>query len=271
MKTIKFAGILLTILSLSFKLMAQQAEQLVVPLNDPGKPYTLVVDLVFGSVKVNSYDGKDIIIEVQSGGGRREENDRKTGMKRISGSGRMDIMAQEKNNRVNVSSGMPQKQANLMIRIPVGIANLKVSTVNNGDIWVSNINGDMEIVNVNGNIKLDEVSGAVVANTINGNVAVTFKNIDPKAAMAFTTLNGNINVTFPPALKANVKLKSDRGDIFSDFDIVSEKSQTKINKSKKDGVYQLTIDETVYGKIGGGGPEILMKNMNGNIYLHKAK
>ena len=34
---------------------------------------------------------------------------------------------------------------------------------------------------------------------------------------------------------------------------------------------KLRLDDWIMGKINGGGPQILMKNMNGNIYLRKTK
>ena len=37
--------------------------------------------------------------------------------------------------------------------------------------------------------------------------------------MAFTSLNGIVDVTLPASVKANVKLRSDQGDVFTDFDI----------------------------------------------------
>jgi DUF4097 and DUF4098 domain-containing protein YvlB len=110
-----------------------------------------------------------------------------------------------------------------------------------------------------------------VANTVNGKVEVTFKTIDPKAPMAFSTLNGNVDVTFPASLKANVKLKSDRGDIYTDFDVVTEQHKPNVSRSGGSGMISLKIEDWVYGKIDGGGPEIMMKNMNGNIYIQKAK
>ena len=36
-------------------------------------------------------------------------------------------------------------------------------------------------------------------------------------------------------------------------------------------MYQLKLDDWIIGKINGGGPEVLMKNMNGNIYVRKNK
>lgn len=118
---------------------------------------------------------------------------------------------------------------------------------------------------------MTNVSGNVVANTVNGAVTVTFNSVEGKAPMAFTTLNGNVDVTFPASTKANFKVKSDQGEVYSDFDMDIDKSQPKRDKSSQSCLYKISMDEWVYGKINGGGPEVMMKNMNGNIYIRKAK
>ncbi|MBW4888680.1 hypothetical protein KXQ82_03100 [Mucilaginibacter sp. HMF5004] len=271
MKTIKFTAILMIAMVLSVKLMAQ--EQLVVPLSDPGKPYKLNIDLVSGTINITGYDGKDIIVEV--GGDKRKNDDRDrgdhNGMHRITGGDNLDVTAKEKNNTVSINSGSPMKAVVLNIKVPQSNAHMKLATINNGHISVNNVNGDFEVSNINGAINMENVTGSVVANTVNGGIKVFFKSVDPKAAMAFSTLNGNINVTFPANLKANFKLKSDRENIYTDFDMVTDKSAPKVTKTVKDGMYRLTMDEWVYGKIDGGGPEIMMKTMNGSIYIKKAK
>ncbi|RKR84791.1 hypothetical protein BDD43_5044 [Mucilaginibacter gracilis] len=276
MKAIKYTGALIAAALLSARLMAQQPDQLVVPLSDPGKPYKLSVDLVFGSIKVSTYEGKDVVIEVINESKKRDDDDdhdheRKGGMKRIAGGGGLDITAKERNNVVTINTDMPMKNINLNIKIPRGVSNLKLSTVNGRGIWVSNVSGDLEISNTNGSITLTDISGSVVANTVNGSIKVNFKAVDNKAPMAFSTLNGSVDVVFPANLKANVKLKSDQGNVYSDFDIAADRQIPKVSKSNSQGMYRLSVDETVYGKINGGGPEMLMKTMNGNIYLRKAK
>jgi len=273
MKTIKIAGTIILTMLFTGRLFAQDGEktqQLVVPLSQPGKAYKLDVGLLNGSITVTTYEGKDVIIDVQSDDehkGKSEE--RENGMRRLNSSN-VSIQAEESNNRVTVH-GDANKKADLVIKIPQNEVSLKLNTVNNGNINVSNASGDLEITNVNGYIKLNNISGSVVANTVNGKVEVTFKTIDPKAPMAFSTLNGNVDVTFPASLKANVKLKSDRGDIYTDFDVVTEQQKPKVTRSGSPGMISLKIEDWVYGKIDGGGPEILMKNMNGNIYIRKAK
>jgi len=271
-RSIKFAGILIIAALFSTQLRAQsdKGEQLTVPLSEPGKPYKLNVDLVQGSITVMGYEGKEVIIEVKGGEERSRQNRESNGMRRLDAGASADVHAEEKNNKVTVSADMPHR-VNLIIKVPQNGATLNLSTVNGGNLMVSNVSGEMEVSNTNGAIKMDGVSGSVVANTVNGNISVSFKSIDTKAAMAFTTLNGNVNVTFPANLKASVKLKTDHGNIYTDFDVVSDARKPEVSRTSKDGMYNLKIDDWVYGKIDGGGPELMMKTMNGNIYIHKAK
>jgi DUF4097 and DUF4098 domain-containing protein YvlB len=136
---------------------------------------------------------------------------------------------------------------------------------------VENVNGVMEVSNVHGKITLTNVSGSVVANTVHGDIMVMFKEVMPNTPMAFTTLHGDVDVSFPNNAKLNTKIKSDRGDIFTDFDMAMDNSKPKVEQKSSSGTYRVSIDEWVYGKINGGGPEMLFKNMHGNIYIRKNK
>lgn len=281
MKTIKIAAALVLTMFLSGQVMAQdQKEQLVVPLSEPGKPYKLNVGLINGSIKVVGYEGKDVTIDIttedRKGKDRDRDRDRRdggssSGMKRINAGNGMDVSAQEKNNSVVINTDSYRGSVNLVIKVPQLQATMHLSAINDGDITVDNVSGEFEVSNINGAVTMTNISGSAVVNGLNHNIKVSFKSIDPKAAMAFSSLNGNIDVTFPAVLKANVKLKTDRGEMFTDFDIDADKTQPKPTTTTKGGTYRINLDSWVYGKIGGGGPELMMKNMNGNIYIRKAK
>jgi len=157
------------------------------------------------------------------------------------------------------------------VKVPAGLTSLQLGAVNDGGISVSGISGALEINNVNGPISVKDAVGSVVANTVNGAVTVNFKTVDAKAPMAFSTLNGNVDVTFPADIKTSVKLKTDRGGVFTDYEVAIDKSQPATKKTEENHMYKLSIDEWVYGKINGGGPEVMMKTMNGDIYIRKAK
>jgi hypothetical protein len=272
MKKVNIAGLVILGLVIGTSTFGQtgSTEQLVVPLSTPGKPYTLKVHLVTGSIKVVGYDGKDIIINVTPRGGDEERpKTAENGMRRISASGGYEVTAKEADNTVTVNTGNPNKALDLELKIPQDVK-LKAGTVNDGDVVVENVRGELEVNNVNDQITLTNISGSVVANTVNGDVTVTFVSVDPKAPMAFSTLNGDVRVTLPADTKANLKVKSDNGDVFSDFDIDIDKTPSKIDKVTEPGMYKIKKDDWVYGKINGGGPEMMMKNMMGDIYVKKA-
>jgi hypothetical protein len=275
MKNILSAGVLAVAMLTAAGVKAQSSDkpELVIPLTEPGKPYKLNVGLVSGSITCTSYEGKTINVEVQTQSGEKKASTNgPDGMRRISGANNADVNATVKNNEVTIGSSGGRRN-NLIIKIPQGDVTLKLSTVNDGDITVTNVDGAIEINNVNGAIKMSGISGSVVATTVNGGVKVGFKTIDPKAPMAFSSLNGSVDVTFPASLKANVKMRSDRGDLFTDFDVTTEQRKPAVITDGKasSGMYSLKIDDWVYGKIGGGGPEVMMKTMNGNIYVRKIK
>ena len=280
MKTNRILVALFMLISLTeiHPLLAQSEikEQLTIPLTDPNKPGSLHVGIINGSIHVVGYAGKEVVVDAvaETNAGKKKEekpDELANGMKRISTRGGLDLSAEEQNNKINLSSGGSMKRSvNLTIKVPQQFS-LKVSTINHGDIVIENVTGELEINNVNGPITLTGVSGSAVANSVNGQLKATFKNVNSEAPMAFSTLNGNVDVTFPANAKFDVKLKSDRGEIFSDFDVDVDKSQPKASRSSKDGMYKVSIDDWVQGKVNGGGREVMMKNMHGNIYIRKAK
>jgi DUF4097 and DUF4098 domain-containing protein YvlB len=150
---------------------------------------------------------------------------------------------------------------------------LTLRSVNNGDIKVTGVTGEFDVENINGEVTLADVSGNAVVHALNGRVIVTFRAVAPGKPMAFSSLNGDIEVTFPPDLKANVSIKSDGGEVYSDFEInmKTEAPKTIVQEKRgKGGKFVVRIDKTVRGTINGGGQEIQFNNFQGDIYIRKA-
>src|SRR5258708_7221248 len=274
MKKIGMLPLIIFSMLLTGRLLAQVGvkEQLVVPLSEPGKAFKVTVHVLNGAIKVTGYEGKEIVIDVfgDSTHKHREDGESSGGMHRIGGGTGLDVTAQENDNAVTVNGGL-SKLSGIAIKVPSNLTSLKLNAVNDGSITVNNVSGELEINNVNGSITVKDVSGSVVANTVNGPVVVTFKSVDVKAPMSFSTLNGNVDVTFPADLKSNLKLKTDQGDVFTDYQIAVDKSQPQVKKTEENHMYKLNVDSWIYGKINGGGPEMMMKTMTGSIYIRKGK
>ena len=108
----------------------------------------------------------------------------------------------------------------------------------------------------------------------NGKVIATMSRVTAQKAMAFTSLNGEVDVTLPASVKANVKLRSDQGDVFTDFDIqlTAPKEAPAARDSRQSGSrYRLEVDRSLYGTINGGGPEFELRSFNGSVYLRRGK
>ena len=272
MKIIKVTFAVLFIF-LPLRVFAQESsiEQIMVPLSEPGEPGFLIIDHVKGSINVTGYEGKVVIINAsyrqrkKDGGGKIDSN----GLKRIS-SPAIQLSAEEEDNKVTVISNSHRHTIDLDIKVPSQFS-LILRAYQNGKITVRNVSGEMEISNINGDIILNEISGSAVVYTVDGNILVQFKEITPDIPMAFTSIEGKIDVTFPPEMKALVKMKTDNGEIYSDFEMELEKRKERVDKSKKTGIYKVTLEEWTNGKINGGGPEILFKSFDGNIYIRKRK
>ncbi|MBO0322944.1 DUF4097 family beta strand repeat protein [Muricauda sp. CAU 1633] len=236
-----------------------------VPLSNPSKAGKLELDQISGSISVTGYEGKEVIVKVLVMDGDNSSNSTKNGMKRVGSSG-LNISAEESNNVVRINNEAWNRKTDFEIKVPYNFS-LKLETVNNGSIKVSGVAGDLEISNVNGSITLENVEGAVSADTTNGAVKVDFKAIDNSANMVFSSFNGDVEVTFPKSLKADVKAKSDMGDVYTDFDMTLAESKPEVDKKQGSGRYKVTMEQWVRGKINGGGPELLFKTFNGDILI----
>jgi DUF4097 and DUF4098 domain-containing protein YvlB len=253
-------------------LSAQSDNKVTVPLTDPSRPVTLRAHLVSGSITVKGADVKEVVVEAKTRGGEESHSGgRAEGMKRIPMTS-TGLNIEAENNNVRVSTDSYQRTVDLTITVPIHTS-VSLHSVNDGNIVVSGVDGDLDVNNVNGEVDLKNIGGSVVAHALNGHVVATFNRIDPQKPMAFSSLNGDIDVTFPADLKANVSMRTDNGEVYSDFDIKvlpNAPQQTVEDSHGKGGKYKVKIDKNVRGTINGGGQEIQFKNFNGNIYIRKA-
>lgn len=285
-------------------------EKATVPFSNPAKPGLVEASVHNGSILVKGYEGKEVVIEARPRGtvltgeaearvkgitdqakkeieetlrGKRPEAEREAreeekkasekakGMKLIQPT-ITGLTVEEQNNVMEVSVESFKRSVDLTLQVPYSTS-LKLHTFNNGEIVVEKVSGEIEVNNHNGPLKLTNVSGAVVAHTFNGDVNVILTSVAPDKPMSFSTFNGDVDVTFPASIKANVKMKSERGDIYSDFEVSITPGPAKVveDERKEGGKYRISFGKYIYGTINGGGPEFHFNNYNGDIYIRKAK
>jgi len=253
---------------------AAAGDRVAYTLGDPSRPANVRAHLLNGSITVKGYEGKEVIVEAHARGSERSdrsENEGGSGMHRIPQTA-TGLSVDADNNDVVVRVDAINRTIDLNISVPRRTS-VSLHTVNDGNIVVSDVDGEMDINDINGQVTLNHVAGSAVVHALNGRILVTFNRVDPQKSMAFSSMNGDIDVTFPPDTKANLSLRTDNGEIYSDFDIQMQTSapqQTVEDDRGKGGHYRVKMDKTIRATLNGGGPEIQFKNFNGNIYIRKA-
>jgi len=243
-------------------------EELRIPLTNPGQSMKLEVDIRRGPISIKGTNRQDVLLRYESMNKEATKiTDAGNGLKKISG-GNPDIEVVERNNEVSVESSNWNSGLKVYLEVPNN-CDMDIQGYNDGDISINDITGTLEVETYNGYVHAMNISGSLVASAYNGAIKATFNEVTPDAPFAFSTYNGDIDVQFPANFKADVKMKTERGDIYTGYDIVFDKDKPKIQKRDSETGYKAYIDGWTRGKVNGGGPEVLMKNHNGDIYLRK--
>lgn len=261
-------SVLILFLLLSFtQTIFSQEYDFTIPLSETGKRGTLSVDVKKGPITIKGTNRQDIYVKYKSTdeGGEKGKETMKNGMKKIGGAA-AGLEAGEQDNKVYIESESWNKGIVLYVEVPRGF-DLEVQSYNDGDINIDNIAGKVAIETYNGSITAKNMEGSVVANTYNGPVIVTFTKITAGTPMNFVTFNGDVDITLPTDAKANLKMKSEQGDVYTDFDM--QVTKPAISSEKKEGKTKTFVSGWVTGAINGGGAEFSMQNYNGDIYIRK--
>jgi DUF4097 and DUF4098 domain-containing protein YvlB len=255
----RILGLLLTQAVFLAAIPAHAQERTTVKFNDPSRPGLLKVDWHNGSIIVKTHNTSDVTIGTAGTPNRRPNPPDAGGLRRIDTGAGISVDS-DSNNVITIGSHIGWGAGNLEIEVPVK-TNLNLQSHNGTIVSVDGVEGDIEVTNHNGAVTVVNVSGSVVAYSHNGKVTVSLRDISPGKPMSFTSMNGSVDVTLPPTSKANLKLRTQNGGIWTDFDIQTQPGSTLSNQG----------DKTIAGTINGGGADFDLRTHNGNIYLRKEK
>ncbi len=108
---------------------------------------------------------------------------------------------------------------NFTLKIPKEV---NISVQENGNPYgkwqISNMNGDVETKTTYSTLNINNVSGPIVTHGGWGKIYIVYDKLNQSKPNSISS-NGAIDVTLPADTKANLKLNSQYGEVFSDFDI----------------------------------------------------
>lgn len=253
------------LVTLSGHALAQQ--DLKVPLSNPNRPGKLILNAIYADdIIINGYDGKEVLVILDGEDKDDERNLNRNGLRRISTDG-VGLEVTEDNNEVTIRTSPSSNDLELEVKVPRDFS--LMLQVTHGDIQVSGVNGEHEVRATNGDVEMSNIGGSVIVNSVNGDIEVTMNSVTPNTPMSFTGLNGDIEVAFPAGTRFTGKMKTDYGDVYTNFEISLNRDSNKAEVNSSDGKYTVTINKWISGDVNGGGPEFLFKTMHGDIEIRK--
>jgi hypothetical protein len=238
----------------------------------------LIVDNVWGGIRVKAHPGREIRVSVQEHWTADTQDELSEARRTV----KLDATQNTDTVKLLVNGpfrcngndggvsfrGRPQYRVRYEFEIYVPVdAVLNLRTVNQGSITAQGTRGDLEISNVNGGIDLVDVAGSGTVRTVNGPVQVTFSE-NPKSPVLFKTVNGQVTVEFQPDMSADLRFKTMHGQVYTDYEVTPLPAEpVKLDRSPGKTVYRMNQFTGV--RVGAGGPEHRFETLNGSIRILK--
>ncbi len=266
MKSVKQISLILGVIML-FSGASVAQNDLRIPLTSPNSPGKLRVNSVYADiVTIKAWDGDDVRVLINNEEEDHDDSYNRNGLRKIS-TGGAGVEVTEENNQVNIKTSPNNDDVDLEIWVPEMFS--VMVNLTHGDIYVEGVNGEHAVKATNGDVEMVGIRGSVLCNSINGDIEIEFLEVTEGAPMSFNGLNGDIEVSLPANTKFNGKMKTDYGDVYTNFDIDIDRTGNTTESSGQDGVYSITVNRWITGKVNGGGPEYLFKTLHGDIEISK--
>jgi hypothetical protein len=239
----------------------------------PGEK-SLIVDNVFGSIEVVGSTSDQVHVVANKTIRGRSQADVERAKKEVT------LEITQDGNRVRLYVNGPfrchnsgpnccnwedrhyQVSYDFKLQVPQRI-NLDLKTVNGGEVRVQRVRGNYDVDNVNGPISMEEIGGSGHVRTVNGAVKVSFVE-NPSQNSDFGTINGDVDLYFAPRLSADFRFKTMQGEVYSDFPM-TELPREQAKSERRGGKFVFSADRFSGGRVGAGGPEIKLENLNGDL------
>jgi lia operon protein LiaG len=259
MKKMKYSFLLVASLSVAALCRAQDYKVTV----ENSKDAKLVLEGFPEDLSIEGYAGTEIVVS----GGKHENNensDRAKGLKPVYAAGTDNTgfgLAMEKDgSRVYLRCLLPITQSGrYKIRVPETLAlEITRDCARGGETTISNMKNEIEFKGCH-DISLKDVTGPLVISTISGNVNVAFTDISKDKPISIASVSGEVDVTMPAKAGFNLEMGTVSGNMYSDFDF----------PTSKEGDMQRVGGNTIRAKINGGGIDLRLHSVSGNVYLRK--
>ncbi|MEQ6168405.1 DUF4097 family beta strand repeat-containing protein [Ekhidna sp. MALMAid0563] len=260
MKTI-IAGLILLV---SATVVAQDKTSYNYPIKGNAGETWLVIENLSSDLQIEGTSGSEIRIESKNYKGLPEKA---KGLKPLSATGPentgVGLSIKQEGNTISLSGAHREADnADYVMYLP---KNLKVKLDYNswqaGDVIIKGMAGEIEAKSQVGDLEFIDVTGPIVAHTLSSDLEVSFTSLSSTSPTSLSSTSGDIDVTLPASVKGTFKMSTISGGVYTafDFDFGEDANIRRVGGQKAEG------------KLNGGGVEVSLKTVSGDIYIRKAE
>ena len=250
---------------------------------DPAKPGELVVDNLYGPIKVEAYAGREVVLEAKKVVYARDEARAAKAEAEV----RLDITAEGNTIEAYVDGPFRESETGrrsrgihmhdnpgylvyygFTLKVPAR-TNVVLKTVIDGDIEVRGVEGVFDVRNVTNPVRLVDAAGSGDAESVAGGVTVAFRR-HPDGPCLFKSISGDVEVDFPGEAAADFRFKTMTGEVYSDFEVTRLANAAPVREDRPgEGGFVYRSDGFNGVRAGKGGPEIKLETLSGDILIAK--
>lgn len=196
---------------------------------------------------IEGYSGSEVILEAENG--NKEFPEEAEGLKIIS-AGAVDNTGTGANvttegNNLQIKIPKSKYFGNFKVKLPKELAiSIKESGNNYGKWFIGGLDGEVEVSTSYSTVNIKSVTGPLIARCGYGKISVVYDKVNSTKPNSISAA-GAVDVTLPSDTKANLRLESSFGDIFTDFDLVESASKDKKTGEEEENLAKVKVTTTV--------------------------
>jgi hypothetical protein len=251
---------------------------------DLAKPGELVVDNLYGPIKIEAHSGREVVLEAKRLVYARDEARAAKAEAEV----RLDITTKDNTIELYVDGPFRETEAErrtggihkprdpgylvyygFTLKVPA-LTNIVLKTVIDGDIEVRGVEGTFDIHNVTNPVRVIDAAGSGEAESVAAGVTVAFRR-HPDGPCSFKSVSGDVEVDFPGQASADFRFKTMTGEVFSDFEVTRLANAAPVREDRRgeEGGFVYRSDGFNGVRAGKGGPEIKLETLSGDILIAK--
>ena len=215
-------------------------------------------------ITIQGHSGSEVLIE-REGDHHDKGDERAEGLREINARGLVDntgigLVTIKNGNNMEISQLSRNNSSGYIFKIPSGVAvSYEHSTHHAKTVSIENTSNEIEVSANFNNVEISNANGPLAISTVHGHIDADFTKSSLKNDIKLYSTHGHVDVTVPSSIKADFRLKTSHGKMYTDLDFQVDRDGDLVEVSSRN----------ITGKTNGGGINFALTAVHNNIYLRK--